>query len=42
MTFMIQQICNEPDIQRKIQAEIDQVVGQGRAPNLDDRIKYTL
>lgn len=39
VTFLFQLICHEPDVQRKIQSEIDRVVGQGRAPNLDDRIK---
>lgn len=39
LTFLIQQICHEPEIQRKIQDEIDHVVGEGRAPNLDDRFK---
>lgn len=39
VTFLIQQICHDPEIQYKIQSEIDQVVGEGRAPTLDDRIK---
>lgn len=39
VTFLFQMICHEPDVQRKIQDEIDRVVGQGRTPNLDDRIK---
>lgn len=39
VTFLLQQICHEPEIQQKIQNEIDDVVGQGRAPTLDDRIK---
>lgn len=39
VTFLFQQIFQEPDVQRKIQAEIDRVVGQGRTPTLDDRIK---
>lgn len=42
MTFLIQQICLEPEIQTKIQAEIYRVVGEGRLPTLDDRIKYDL
>lgn len=37
VTFLIQKICHDPDIQYKIQSEIDQVVGEGRAPTLDDR-----
>lgn len=40
ITFLFQQIFQEPEVQRKIQAEIDHVVGQGRSPSLDDRIKY--
>lgn len=40
MTFLIQQICLEPDIQTRIQVEIDGVVGEGRLPTLDDRVKY--
>lgn len=39
VTFLIQQICHEPEVQQKIQDEIDHVVGQGRLPTLDDRIK---
>ncbi|XP_055296744.1 probable cytochrome P450 304a1 [Sitodiplosis mosellana] len=38
VTFLFQQICHEPEVQRKIQEEIDHVVGQGRFPTLDDRI----
>lgn len=38
-TFLVQQMCLEPEVQRKIQDEIDQVVGQGRTPTLDDRIE---
>lgn len=39
IAFLFQQIFQEPEVQRKIQAEIDHVVGQGRPPTLDDRIK---
>ncbi|XP_031627920.1 probable cytochrome P450 304a1 [Contarinia nasturtii] len=38
ITFLFQQICHESEVQQKIQAEIDHVVGQGRFPTLDDRI----
>lgn len=40
ITFLFQQICHQPEIQRKIQNEIDNVVGQSRAPTLDDRAEY--
>lgn len=39
IAFLFQQIFLEPDIQQKIQREIDQFVGQGRAPTLNDRVK---
>lgn len=39
VTFLIQQICLDPSIQYKIQKEIDNVVGNGRLPTLDDRIE---
>lgn len=39
MTFMVQLVCHKPEIQRKIQQEIDQVIGEGRLPTLDDRVK---
>lgn len=39
VTILIQQIAVQPEIQIKIQEEIDGVVGNGRLPNLDDRIK---
>lgn len=39
VTFLFQMICHKPEIQRKIQDEIDTVVGAGRPPTLDDRIK---
>lgn len=40
LAFLFQQMCLEPEVQRKVQKEIDKVVGQGRAPTLSDRIKY--
>lgn len=39
VTFLIQQVCIDPNVQKKIQDEIDHVVGEGRLPTLDDRIK---
>lgn len=39
LSFLIQQILTNPEVLQKIQNEIDQVVGQGRPPNLDDRNK---
>lgn len=39
MTFLLQQICHDPEIQRNIQKEIDEVIGQSRSPTLDDRVK---
>lgn len=42
IAFLFQQMLLEPEVQRKVQKEIDQVVGHGRAPTLDDRVKYVL
>lgn len=39
MAMYMQIIIMKPEIQKKVQEEIDRVVGQGRLPNLDDRIK---
>lgn len=39
VAMLIQHIFTQPDIQTKIQQEIDRVVGQGRFPTLDDRVK---
>lgn len=39
IAFLFQQMLLEPEVQRKVQKEIDQVVGHGRAPTLDDRVK---
>lgn len=38
ITFLLQQLCHDPLVQQKIQAEIDDVAGD-RAPTLDDRAK---
>lgn len=39
LAFLFQQMCLEPELQRKVQQEIDRVVDQGRVPTLSDRIK---
>lgn len=39
VSFLFQQIVAEPEIQTKIQNEIENIVGNGRLPTLDDRIK---
>lgn len=39
LEFLLQRFCLEPEILRRCQNEIDEVVGQNRLPNLDDRIK---
>lgn len=39
VTQVLQALCTFPDVQKKVQDEIDHVVGQGRLPALDDRIK---
>lgn len=30
--------CRYPEMQRQLQAEIDEVIGDGRLPGLDDRV----
>lgn len=42
IAFLFQQMLLCPEIQQKIQNEIDQVVGHGRAPTLSDRVKWVL
>lgn len=39
VAMLMQRIFVQPDIQMKMQQEIDRVVGQGRLPTLDDRVK---
>lgn len=36
---LMQRLILQPEYQDKIQREIDDVVGHGRLPTLDDRIK---
>lgn len=38
ISFLFQQMLLHPEIQQKVQNEIDQVVGHGRAPTLNDRV----
>lgn len=39
-THLFHVLCMHPEIQQKIHNEIDEIVGQGTLPTLDDRIKY--
>lgn len=39
IAFLLKRLLHRTDILRKIQAEIDAVVGNGRLPQLDDRVK---
>lgn len=39
LQFLLQRFHMQPEILRRCQNEIDEVVGQNRLPNLDDRIK---
>lgn len=36
-TFLFEICIKNPEVKKKIQCEIDEVVGQGRLPHLDDR-----
>lgn len=38
VAFFLRHTMHRPDVLKRIQAEIDDVVGQGRLPSLDDRI----
>lgn len=40
MSFFLQRMILQPDVMVRIQNEIDVVVGSGRLPRLDDRVKY--
>lgn len=40
LQFLLQRLYLQPEILRRCQDEIDEVVGQSRLPNLDDRVKY--
>lgn len=40
VTFLLKHLLYRKDILAKIQEEIDSVVGSGRLPGLDDRVKY--
>lgn len=39
LQFLLQRFCLQPEILKKCQSEIDEVVGNSRLPTLDDRIK---
>lgn len=39
MNILFAYLIHHPNVQKKIQHEIDEVVGKGRLPTLDDRIK---
>jgi hypothetical protein len=39
VAFLLRHLLYRTDILTKIQAEIDDVVGEGRLPGLDDRVK---
>lgn len=40
IALLFQVIIAQPEIQMKIQQEIENLVGSGRLPTLDDRTKY--
>lgn len=42
LSYMVMRWIADPALLLRIQAEIDEVVGQSRLPELDDRIKYAI
>lgn len=40
VVFIIQYFLHRPDFLAKVQKEIDEVVGRGRLPTLEDRKEY--
>lgn len=40
LQFLLQRLHFQPDILKRIQCEIDAVVGHGRLPELSDRVRY--
>lgn len=42
LQFLLHRFLLQPEILKKCQDEIDQVVGQGRLPSLNDRIKWVV
>ena len=39
LAFLFRQLMDQPQMAKRIQDEIDNVVGRGRLPELDDRIQ---
>lgn len=42
MGFAMLHLVRDQNIQLRVQAELDEVVGRGRLPQLDDRVKYAV
>lgn len=40
LNYLWVHLVNYPEVQEKVQEEIDRVVGRSRLPNLDDRKEY--
>lgn len=40
MEFAILYMILHPEVQRRVQAEIDSVIGQNRFPSISDRLKF--